>query len=197
MFILKKIAIITVGSFMQKILIVHNVFMNQWIKKKLGKVGYNAQIHYPFNIVGIQNIYLDDYVSIGKGSTIYSSDARIFIGKKSFSGPNLTMVSGDHAYVIGEYMLDIKKINLECSGITNEFDKDIVIDQDVWIGANVTILKGVHIGRGAIIAAGSVVVHDCPPYSISGGVPAKVFKFKWNSDEILAHESILFKNKDN
>ena len=102
--IIKKISILFIGSLVSKINIVHTVYMNKWIKKRLGKCGNNAQINYPFNVVGFQNIYLDDNVNIGKGSTIYSSDAQIFIGKKTFSGPNLTMISGDHATQVGIYV---------------------------------------------------------------------------------------------
>jgi len=47
----------------------------------------------------------------------------------------------------------------------------------------VIILKGVHIRRGAIIAAGAVVNRDVPPYSIVGGVPAKVIRFRWSLDD--------------
>ena len=50
------------------------------------------------------------------------------------------------------------------------------IEDDCWIAANTIILAGVTIGRGSVIAAGSVVTKDVPPYSIVGGVPAKVIK---------------------
>ena len=56
----------------------------------------------------------------------------------------------------------------------------------------ITILKGVHIGRGAIISAGALVINDVPPYSIVGGVPAKVLKYKWTIPEILRHEKKLY-----
>lgn len=50
----------------------------------------------------------------------------------------------------------------------------IIIGDYVWVGVNATILKGVKIGDGAVVAAGAVVVEDVPPYTIVGGVPAKI-----------------------
>jgi len=52
----------------------------------------------------------------------------------------------------------------------------IVIEDNVWLAARVTVLKGVRIGEGAVVSAGSVVVVDVPPYSLVGGVPARVIK---------------------
>lgn len=52
--------------------------------------------------------------------------------------------------------------------------KGIVIEDDVWIGTGVRILDGVRIGTGSIIAAGAVVVKDVAPFTIVGGVPARV-----------------------
>ena len=72
------------------------------------------------------------------------------------------------------------------------YDHDVIIEKDVWIGSNVTILEGVRVGRGATIAAGAVVNKDVPPYSIVGGVPAKVIKHYWTIDQILEHEQKLY-----
>lgn len=76
------------------------------------------------------------------------------------------------------------------------YDRDVIIEKDVWIGANVTILSGVTIGRGATIAAGAVVNKDVPPYTIMGGVPAKVIKHYWTVDQILEHEAKLYPEKE-
>lgn len=51
---------------------------------------------------------------------------------------------------------------------------------------------GVTIGRGSVVAAGAVVNKSCPPYSIIGGVPAKVLKFRFTVDQILEHEEKLY-----
>lgn len=51
-----------------------------------------------------------------------------------------------------------------------------ILEDDVWIGARVTVLKGVRIGRGAVVAAGSVVTRDVPPFTLVGGVPARIIR---------------------
>ena len=77
-----------------------------------------------------------------------------------------------------------------------EDDKDVVIEGDSWIGINVTILAGVTIGRGSVIAAGAVVTKSCPPYSIIGGIPAKVLKYRFSIDEVLEHEKLLYPEEE-
>ena len=54
--------------------------------------------------------------------------------------------------------------------------KAVTIADDVWIGANAVVLPGVTIGQHSVVAAGAVVTQDVPPYSVVGGVPAKVIK---------------------
>ncbi len=56
--------------------------------------------------------------------------------------------------------------------------KGIKIGSDCWIGAKVTILDGTVIGDHSIVAAGAVVTGKFPPYSIIGGVPAKIIKMR-------------------
>lgn len=61
---------------------------------------------------------------------------------------------------------------------------EILIGNDVWIGNGVTILPGVKIGDGAVIAAGSIVTKDVPSYSIVGGSPARVIKYRFSDEQI-------------
>lgn len=89
-------------------------------------------------------------------------------------------------------MDSVKEADKDILPNSKDYDRDVTIDEDVWCGTNVTILKGVHIGRGAIISAGALVINDVPPYSIVGGVPAKVLKYKWTIPEILRHEKKLY-----
>ena len=74
-----------------------------------------------------------------------------------------------------------------------QYDQPVTIEDDVWCGANVTILKGVTIGRGSVVAAGAVVTKSFPPYSIIGGVPAKLLKMRFTPEQIEEHERKLGK----
>jgi acetyltransferase-like isoleucine patch superfamily enzyme len=61
---------------------------------------------------------------------------------------------------------------------------DVIIGNDVWIASNVTIMSGVTIGDGAIIANNSHVVKNVEPYSLVGGNPAKLIKYRFSPEQI-------------
>lgn len=60
----------------------------------------------------------------------------------------------------------------------------VIIGNDVWIGSNVTIMSGVKIGDGVVIANNSHVVKDVEPYSLIGGNPAKLIKYRFTKEQI-------------
>ena len=52
----------------------------------------------------------------------------------------------------------------------------IIIERDVWIAANVVITNNVKVGAYSIVAAGAVATKDVEPYSVVGGVPARLIR---------------------
>ena len=133
---------------------------------------------------GLHNLSVGDGTSIPKGATFYCTEAPLTIGKKVVFGPRPTIITGDHRIdLLGKHIIDVT-----VEEKLSENDLPVVIEDGVWCGANVTILKGVTIGRGSVVAAGAVVTESCAPYSIIGGVPAKLIKMRFTQEEIEEHE---------
>lgn len=127
------------------------------------------------NIIIQDNVYIHEnvfirskeYIIIGEGTTINRNCCildKVNIGNQCSIAPNVVIVGSNHLF--SDSNLTIKSQGIESQGI--------LIEDDVWIAANVTVLDGVTIGKGSIIAAGAVVNKSVKPYSIVGGVPAKL-----------------------
>jgi len=52
----------------------------------------------------------------------------------------------------------------------------VLLKKGCYIGANAIILHGVTIGECAVVGAGAVVTKDVSPFTMVGGVPAKMIK---------------------
>lgn len=163
-------------------------FWAYFIKRSMGYCGKDVMIKPTTSIFkGLENIYISDDVRIARYAVIYSTRAKVIIGSKVGIAPYLKIITGNHRIDnIGHFMFDGDYDKRP------EDDRDVTIEGDSWFGINVTILAGVTIGRGSIIAAGAVVTKSMPPYSIIGGVPAKLIKFRFTIDEVLEHEKILY-----
>ena len=155
-------------------------------RKRFGHIGEGVILSSPFS-GHTHNIYIFDHVGIGPWAHLSTPNAKIIFKGNTAVAEGLTIHTGNHARIIGLFITDISE-ELKPKG----YDHDVIIEKDVWIGANVTILEGVTVGRGSTIAAGAVVNKNVPPYSVVGGVPAKVLKFYWTIDEILEHELMLY-----
>jgi len=128
----------------------------------------NVLYHYPIN---------HDKLKIGKFCSIACG------AKFLFNSANHTMRS------LSTYTFPIfyEEWGLKRENVADAWDNkgNIVIGNDVWIGYESVILAGVTIGDGAIIGTRAVVTKDVPPYTIVGGVPAKIIRKRY-SDEIIS-----------
>ena len=141
---------------------------------------------------------LIDIVTVGNLSSGIVNVNYYKTGDEHLSIGNLCSIATDSKFILGgEHHQNCLSTIIEA---LPGFSKGhIVVDDDVWIGSGATIMSGVHIGQGCIVAAGSLVTKDTPPYSIVGGVPAKVIGTRFPksiADKLL---SIDFKKitKDN
>ncbi len=106
--------------------------------------------------------------SIAQNCTIAGEKAGVFIGKNVMIAPNVVIVAFNHGFEDIETPM-VKQENTEAP---------VIIEDNVWIASNCTIAKGVRIGTGSIIGANSFVNRDIPPFSIAGGIPARVIKMR-------------------
>jgi len=123
--------------------------------------------HYPY----VNN----DRLKIGKFCSIANGAKFLFNGANHTLG---SLSTYPFPVLAGEWELDVP--------VTNAWDNkgDIVVGNDVWIGFEAVILAGVTIGDGAIIGSRAVVTKDVEPYSIVGGVPAKVIRKRFPDEKI-------------
>lgn len=128
------------------------------------------QIHHTASIAS--NVIIKGKFKMGSNSslaqncTIGGENAGVFIGDNVMIAPNVVIIAFNHGYESIDLPM-VEQKNIEAP---------VIIENDVWISANCTIGKGVTIGKGSIIASNSFVNKNVPPYSIVGGVPAKVIK---------------------
>lgn len=142
----------------------------------------------------------DTIFPMGSFSYKWSSlNLNTFIGRYCSIGGHVKIMSSRHPYEYASSSpFSYSSINIfstflmdhatEYKLVSN--DKGVahlktIIEDDVWIGDNVIIAPGIIIGRGSVVATGSIVTKDVKPYSIVGGVPAKIIKFRF-SEEIIA-----------
>lgn len=161
--------------------------ISPWKKRLFNQAGTEVKIGRRVHVMGWKNVSVGNHVSIGQDSLFMCTRAKVLIGDHVMFGPQVTVITGGHRTdMVGRYM----------DTVTNdekrpEDDRDIIFEGDNWIGANATILRGVTIGRGAVIAAGAVVTKDVEPFSISGGVPARCLKMRFDEKTLQEHIQLL------
>ena len=84
-------------------------------------------------------------------------------------GAGTRIASGAALYAFDHGLAPDREVRLQ--PVTS---RGITVGADVWIGANAGITDGVTLGDHAVVGMGAVVTADVPPWSIVGGVPARV-----------------------
>ncbi len=151
---------------------------------------------YGYNYIKAKSTIIDCKIGVGS----YIRDQCVFvkthIGNYSSIAPRVRLVCGEHPVKknvsLHPAFYSSKKIAaLNFDHIINfdEYRKTndgyyCNIGNDVWIGSDVLIMGGVTIGDGAVVAAGSVVTKDVKPYSVVGGVPAKLIRKRFDENQI-------------
>lgn len=173
---------------------------NHSIINKKTKINDYCNIHKHVNIINSEiglatfigsNSYLP-HSQIGKFCSIstnvklilYTHPSKHFVSTHPafYSLANQSGIRFTNNQKFQESLIDLNNISLK-------------IGNDVWIGADVTILGNIEIGDGAIIGCGALVTKSVAPYSIVGGVPAKIIRYRFTNEQITILNSLKWWNK--
>ena len=159
----------------------------------------------------VKKIFCEGFNTIAKNAEVYnvklgfasgiSKDSEfnnVKIGRYTVLAPRIKIIRGQHpinTFVsVHPAFYSLRKQYGFTYTNTQKFDEfrwadiknkiSVCIGNDVWIGSDVLIMEGISIGDGAIVASGSVVVKNVEPYTIVGGVPAKIIKKRFSNEDI-------------
>ena len=128
------------------------------------RIGYGS-------LIRVENDAIIDFYEnsiIGANNVVFSCRSITFCENSLFSWDCQILDSDTHGL-----------FNIE-TGKDVEITKPIVIGPDTWVGNHVIINKGTILPKGVIVSAFSLCNKDytdrIPPYSVIGGVPAKLLK---------------------
>lgn len=117
-----------------------------------------ATFYHGFEVRNAKGLKVGTRASIGNDAIL---DARggITIGKDVNLSTAVSLWTGQHDWQSPDFAYE---------------KAPITIGDNAWLSTRVIVLPGVTIGEGAVIAAGAVVTKDVEPYTLVGGIPAKV-----------------------
>ncbi|MCI0484962.1 MAG: acyltransferase [candidate division NC10 bacterium] len=133
-----------------------------WVLDEGGRIVIgDVKFHDGVRIQVGQGAYVEigDYTHINARTEIHSRK-RIVIGRNCAIAWDVVIMDTDYHGV----------------GTSPPVNVPTTLEEGVWVGNGAIILKGVTVGKGAIVSAGSVVAKDVSPFTIVGGIPAKVIK---------------------
>lgn len=137
------------------------------VKPEVIEVGFHCMIDDFTFINGGRGIVIGSYVHIASFVSVIGG-GKLVVGDYVSVAVGARLITGTDHYEGGARMstaLPLEQRNVKVGEIT--------IEKDAFIGANSVLHPGVTIGEGAIVGSCSLVLADCEPWTIYGGVPCK------------------------
>lgn len=142
-------------------------------------IGKNVRFYQGFHIRNPKGIIINDGVSVGP-RVLLDGRCGIRIGIGATLAYDCIIWSLNHDY--NDAFFCGKGAPVE-------------IGSYAWICSRAIVLPGVKVGEGAVVASGAVVTHNVEPYTVVGGIPARVisrrnkieYKYGYSSNNDFSH----------
>lgn len=132
-----------------------------------------------YNDCELLNVFIGAFTHVASGAWLLNTD----IGRYCSIGDGVHILTQQPIKMLTTSPLIYGDIFDELARVAKKSQYPLIqktiIGNDVWIGSGVKIKTGLTIGDGAVIGAGAVVTKNIAPYSVVGGVPAKVIKMRF------------------
>jgi galactoside O-acetyltransferase len=158
-------------------------------------------------ITGWENISLGDNVSVMRHSSLLAHNGgELRIGHHVSINTNTCIAPGNGGRVeIADHVLIAQNVVMRASDHRHDdigqpiirqghVGGDILVGEGVWIGANAVVTRNVRIGAHAIVGAGAVVTRDVAPFTVVGGVPARLIRHRAPSNTTIENDHASTKN---
>ena len=162
-----------------------NNYIGRWSSVKNTKMGFASYIG---SKTTLNNVRIGKFCSIGSGISVIDGKHPT----SEFASTHPAFYATNNASQLSL----VSKNKFQEFSFTDDNGTVAEIGNDVWIGNDVRIIAGVRIGDGAVIGSCALVTKDIEPYSIVGGVPAKVIKKRFPDDVIQKLLDAQWWNKD-
>lgn len=137
--------------------------------------GFNRYVRWPaspqIRILNPENItfHPEDINNFQGHGSYYQAFAKITIGKGTYIGPNVGIITMNH---------DVS------SPTVYQEAKEVSLGANCWIGMNSVILPGVILGDHTVVGAGAIVTKSFPQgHVVVAGNPAKTIRELKNGEE--------------
>lgn len=176
-------------SFSEALPKIGNRIFNYWLDFELMLLRWIGCI--PSHLIR-NGVYRLAGIKIGKRSTFHMwanffDPRNIEIGEDTIIGDHAfldgrdKLIVGSHTDIASQVMIYNSEHDLSKEDFA-AIVASVEIGDYVFIGPRVTIMPNVKIGKGAVVAGGAVVTKDVDPFTIVGGVPAKLIGERKNKN---------------
>lgn len=161
------------------------VFQDKIIKRKIKKEGGELYSLTARKIAESNNVCIDLYSYGSCFSKGFVVSGKCYIGRYCSIASDVHYLGGNHPVDTLSSSAVFYNKNFSGFDVVDIKREVLTIGNDVWIGHGVLITAKCHtIGNGAVIGAGSVVTKDVPPFAIVAGNPARIIRYRFDTETI-------------